>query len=89
MNIVTHLLLLYQSNVVFIQKLDTSQQIYAIFVKKILMAEPNFSWIYIIIFLAIPLARIIPRILAKKGIGKNFSQPNLKMNFNPGLLKIV
>ena len=23
------------------------------------MAEPNFSWIYIIIFLAIPLARII------------------------------
>ena len=39
------------------------------------MADPNFSWIYIIIFLAIPLARIIPRILAKRGIGKNFSQP--------------
>ena len=38
------------------------------------MAEPNFSWIYIIIFLAIPLARILPRILAKAGIGKNFSQ---------------
>ncbi len=33
------------------------------------MADPNFSWIYLIIFLAIPLARIIPRILAKKGIG--------------------
>ncbi|RMW34177.1 MAG: hypothetical protein EA439_02480, partial [Nitrosopumilus sp.] len=30
------------------------------------MADPNFSWIYIIIFLAIPLARIIPRILAKR-----------------------
>jgi len=39
------------------------------------MADPNFSWIYIIIFLAIPLARIIPRFLAKKGIGKNFTQP--------------
>ncbi|MBT8242972.1 MAG: hypothetical protein HKP34_04610 [Nitrosopumilus sp.] len=39
------------------------------------MAEPNFSWIYLIIFLAIPLARIIPRLLAKKGIGKKFSQP--------------
>ena len=30
------------------------------------MADPNFSWIYLIIFLAIPLARIIPRILARK-----------------------
>ncbi len=38
------------------------------------MADPNFSWIYMIIFLAIPLARIIPRILAKRGIGKNFTQ---------------
>ncbi|MCV0431115.1 hypothetical protein [Nitrosopumilus sp.] len=42
------------------------------------MADPNFSWIYIIIFLAIPLARIIPRILAKRGIGKKFSQPNIQ-----------
>jgi len=33
------------------------------------MADPNFSWIYLIIFLAIPLSRIIPRLLAKKGIG--------------------
>jgi hypothetical protein len=33
------------------------------------MADPNYSWVYLIIFLAIPLARIIPRILAKKGIG--------------------
>ncbi len=38
------------------------------------MADPNFSWVYLIIFLAIPLARIIPRILAKKGIGINTSQ---------------
>ncbi|QMU53751.1 MAG: hypothetical protein GKS07_01795 [Nitrosopumilus sp.] len=35
------------------------------------MADPNYSWVYLIIFLAIPLARIIPRILAKKGIGVN------------------
>ena len=37
------------------------------------MEEPNFIWIYLIIFLAIPMARIIPRILAKRGIGKSFS----------------
>lgn len=29
------------------------------------MADPNFSWIYLVIFLAIPLARIIPRLVAK------------------------
>ena len=28
--------------------------------------DPNFSWIYLIIFLAIPLARIIPRIIARR-----------------------
>ena len=39
------------------------------------MADPNFSWIYILIFLAIPLARIIPRLLAKRGIGKSFFPP--------------
>ena len=38
------------------------------------MADPNFSWVYLIIFLAIPLARIIPRILAKKGIGVSTPQ---------------
>lgn len=48
------------------------------------MADPNFSWIYIIIFLAIPLARIIPRILAKKGIGKNFSKPLPQSEFQSG-----
>jgi len=38
------------------------------------MADPNFSWIYLIIFLAIPLARIIPRVLAKKGIGSKMTK---------------
>ena len=28
--------------------------------------DPNFSWIYLIFFLAIPLARIIPRIIARR-----------------------
>jgi hypothetical protein len=51
------------------------------------MAEPNFSWIYIIIFLAIPLARIIPRILAKKGIGKRFIQPQQPKPFEPSFVK--
>lgn len=51
------------------------------------MADPNFSWIYIIIFLAIPLARIIPRILAKKGIGKSFMQPQQPKPFEPSFVK--
>ena len=29
------------------------------------MVDPNFSWIYLLVFLAIPLARIIPRLLAR------------------------
>ncbi len=51
------------------------------------MADPNFSWIYIIIFLAIPLARIIPRLLAKRGIGKNFIQPQREKQFEPSFVK--
>ncbi|MDH3766227.1 MAG: hypothetical protein OER82_10535 [Nitrosopumilus sp.] len=35
--------------------------------------DPDFSWIYLIFFLIIPLARIIPRILRKK-MDKNPSQ---------------
>ena len=50
------------------------------------MADPNFSWIYILIFLAIPLARIIPRLLAKKGIGKSFIQPQ-QQPFEPSFVK--
>ena len=51
------------------------------------MAEPNFSWIYIIIFMAIPLARIIPRLLAKRGIGKSFIQPQQPKPFEPSFVK--
>jgi len=51
------------------------------------MADPNFSWIYIIIFLAIPLARIIPRLLAKRGIGKSFIQPQQQKSFEPSFVK--
>jgi hypothetical protein len=51
------------------------------------MADPNFSWIYIIIFLAIPLARIIPRLLAKRGIGKSFIKPQQEKPFEPSFVK--
>jgi len=48
------------------------------------MADPNFSWIYLIIFLAIPLARIIPRLLAKRGIGSNVSNTIQEKQFQSG-----
>ena len=48
------------------------------------MADPNFSWIYLIIFLAIPLARIIPRLLAKRGIGSNVSSTIQEKQFQSG-----
>jgi hypothetical protein len=48
------------------------------------MADPNFSWVYLIIFLAIPLARIIPRILAKYGIGKNTTSTIHEKQFQSG-----
>ena len=48
------------------------------------MEDPNFSWVYLIIFLAIPLARIIPRILAKKGIGVNTSRTIQEKQFETG-----
>lgn len=51
------------------------------------MADPNFSWIYIVIFLAIPLARIIPRLLAKRGIGKSFIRPQQQKPFEPSFVK--
>ena len=35
--------------------------------------EENYSWIYLLIFLIIPLARIIPRILKRGGLKKNIS----------------
>jgi len=48
------------------------------------MADPNYSWIYLIIFLAIPLARIIPRILSKYGIGKNTTNTIPEKQFQSG-----
>ena len=35
--------------------------------------EENFSWIYLLIFLIIPLARIVPRLLRRAGLKENIS----------------
>ena len=35
--------------------------------------EENYSWIYLLIFLIIPLARILPRVLKRVGIKQNIS----------------
>ena len=45
--------------------------------------EPNYSWIYLLIFLIIPLARIIPRLLRKKGLSPNMptTGENPRINF--------
>ena len=48
------------------------------------MADPNFSWIYLLIFLAIPLARIIPRFLARRKMQNNPSQDIQERQFEPG-----
>ena len=41
----------------------------------IYIMEPNYSWIYLLIFLIIPLSRIIPRLIAnRKPNNENFSQ---------------
>ena len=48
------------------------------------MADPNFSWVYLVIFLAIPLARIIPRILSKYGIGKNTANTIQEKQYQSG-----
>jgi hypothetical protein len=48
------------------------------------MADPDFSWVYLIVFLAIPLARIIPRILAKRGIGVKPSNTIQEKQFETG-----
>ncbi|MCV0409242.1 hypothetical protein [Nitrosopumilus sp.] len=47
------------------------------------MADPNFSWIYLVIFLAIPLSRIIPRLLSKKGIRFNTPKTIQERQFPP------
>ncbi len=54
------------------------------------MADPSFSWIYIVIFLAIPLARIIPRLLTKYGIGNfkpQIQEKSSQSNFNESYQK--
>ena len=35
--------------------------------------EPNYSWIYLLIFLIIPLARILPRIMKRSGLKEKIS----------------
>lgn len=44
------------------------------------MADPNFTWIYLLIFLAIPLARIIPRLITKRR--QNPDQISFESQFN-------
>jgi len=35
--------------------------------------EPNYSWIYLLIFLIIPLARVLPRLLRRAGLKPNIA----------------
>ncbi|HIE47175.1 MAG TPA: hypothetical protein EYP96_05480, partial [Nitrosopumilus sp.] len=44
------------------------------------MAVGDFSWIYLIIFLAVPLARILPRVIAKIKKGETPFQRVQKSN---------
>ncbi len=41
----------------------------------------DYSWIYLIFFLAIPLARIIPRLLSKVGVGGGNSSSNRSSSY--------
>ena len=45
--------------------------------------DPDFSWICLLIFLMIPLARIIPRLLARKRMKNNTSQTIQEKQFQP------
>ena len=47
------------------------------------MAATDFSWIYLIIFMAIPLARIIPRLLARRRKENNPFQTLEEKQSNP------
>ena len=47
------------------------------------MEDPGFGWIYLVIFLAIPLARIIPRLLAKRKGENNPFQRVQENQFKP------
>ena len=50
------------------------------------MADPSFAWIYLVIFLAIPLARIIPRMIAKRR--QNPDQRQFESKFDDSRTKI-
>ena len=45
--------------------------------------DPDFSWIYLLIFLMIPLARIIPRLLTRKRMKNNASQTVQEKQLKP------
>ncbi len=45
--------------------------------------EPNYSWIYLVVFMAIPLARIIPRIISKYRKKENSPQTIQDKQFSP------
>ena len=45
--------------------------------------EPDFSWIYILFFLAIPLARIVPRLLSKMRGDNSSSKIVREQQFQP------
>jgi len=45
--------------------------------------DPDFSWIYLLIFLMIPLARIIPRLLARRKMKNNTTQTIQEKQFQP------
>ena len=51
------------------------------------MADPNYSWIYLVVFLAIPLARIIPRILARRRMSNSPSQTIREREIQPDFEK--
>ena len=52
---------------------DSSSTDFILFILSSIM-EADFSWMYLIIFLMIPLARILPRILKKLKSGNSESQ---------------
>ena len=51
-----------------------------------MLMDPNFQWIYLIFFLMIPLARIIPRLMARRRRGsesfQTMDQPYSKPNYS-------
>ena len=46
--------------------------------------DPDFSWIYLVFFLIIPLARIIPRLLARRRMREGPTETIRENQFQPG-----